>query len=161
MLRDSALVANNHAIVISLSVELHLICNVIAELERKIPVGGLKATRCVNSPGPRLSIHLGILCHLQAVCMQAAEPRRWKTGWVSLQLSWWTKRKRDGAGGWGSEALREDGCSQSQQTNTLGLQQWNFYRAHNFFFLSFLLYAFDSHIEALQVVFFQMMTSGK
>lgn len=65
---------NSRAIVISICAQLHLICIVIAELERKIREGGLKATRCVNSPGLRhsLPIHLGILCHLQAVCMRAA-----------------------------------------------------------------------------------------
>lgn len=100
---------NVDTVAISFSAELHLICIVIAELERKIQEGGLKATGCVNSLGPRrsLSIHLGILCHLQAACMQAAEPRLWKTGWASLQRSsrekkrksererrWWWWRRR-------------------------------------------------------------------
>ena len=65
--------------------KLHLIGTVMAELDRKIWEGGLMATRCVNSLGPRrsVSIHLGFLCHLQASRMHAAEPRVWKTGWAS------------------------------------------------------------------------------
>lgn len=60
----------------------------MTELNRKIWEGGLMATGCVNSPGLRrlVSIHLGFLCHLQAFCMHAAEPRVWKTGLTSPRL---------------------------------------------------------------------------
>lgn len=81
---------------LSFTEKLHLIGIVMEELDRKIWEGGLIATRCVNSPGPRhlVSIHLGFLCHLQAVCMHTAEPRVWKTGRASLQLSClWGKKE--------------------------------------------------------------------
>ena len=74
-----------------------LIGIVMAELNRKIWEGGLMAACCVNSPGLRhlVSIHLGFLCHLQAVRMHAAEPRVWKTGWASSQLSCLLKEKKE------------------------------------------------------------------
>lgn len=73
---------------------MRLIGIVMAELDWKIWEGGLMATRCVNSPGLRhlVSIHLGFLCLLEAVCMHAAEPRVWKTGWASPRLSWKKER---------------------------------------------------------------------
>ncbi len=110
--------------------KLHLIGIVTVELNRKIWEGGLMATRCVNSPGLRhlVSIHLGFLCHLKAVRMHAAEPRVWKTGWASPQLSCFLGEKKSVASGC-RVALREDNSFifSDLPTSSPGLWQRHFY----------------------------------
>lgn len=81
---------------LSFTGKLRLTGIVMAELDRKLWEGGLMTTRCVNSPRLRhlVSIHLGFLCHLQAVRLHAAVPRVWKTGWASPWLSCVLGKKR-------------------------------------------------------------------
>lgn len=126
-------------IVISFIAELHLICIVMAELERKIWEGGLKATRCVNSPGPRrlVSIHLGILCHLQAVCMQATEPRLWKTGWASPRPFLQKKKKEKERCPWLRRCCLAWGqqLHHSRPANLACGNLWNFYKIQTFLLL--------------------------
>lgn len=88
---------NVDAVAISFSAELHLICIVIAELERKIQEGGLKATGCVNSPGPRRSaLHTPWHPLSFTSCLHASSRAKTVKNWMgeSAALLTGTKKKK-------------------------------------------------------------------